>query len=245
MRILYIILGIILLSIAFLLFIDTYINPTEKSLLNTSEVYIFTDKTGTLIESLGVTDIVPLLRFDINKYAWVKVKCFTLSNYEYNNVESIALANRFFLFSNPKKRDREIDQFIAQIDTTLESIYKTDTGKEKSSIYVPIIREANTLYTSRAFRKIIIIQSDLQENTNRFSLYNENDYALLKQSPEKVLKKLEQIEKLHTVKGLTVYLIYQPKSDKDNERFMAMATFYKALFEKQGAEVYIGSNITH
>lgn len=237
---------IIFSIILILLLIGTgiyYLLPVIKNNMRGNEVVLFIDKTDVQKEPIKVEDITPILGLDKSIWKHNKIRFQTLSNYEYTNVKEIELPYTFFLFSNPKKRKKEIIIFTANIDSTLKEIYKADSGKARSSIYEPLVRTANTLAQSKASKKVMIVESDLQENTNTFSIYRESDYIQLQKHPEQVAERLETLLPLNDVQGIDIYLIYQPKSDADNERFILMAHLFTRIFEAKGAHVHIGSNL--
>lgn len=220
-----------------------YLLPIINNNMRGNEIVLFIDKTDIQKEQIKVEDITPILELDNHIWKHNKVWFQTLSNYEYNNVKSVELPCTFFLFSSPKKRKKMINVFTTNIDSTLKEIYRADTGKARSSIYEPLVREVNKLVQTKASKKIMIVESDLQENTTFFSIYRESDYTQLQTHSEQVITRLEKLLPLKNIQGIDIYLIYQPKSDTDNERFILMANLFKDIFEKKGAHVHIGSNI--
>lgn len=220
-----------------------YLLPVIKNQMLGNEVVLFIDKTDVQKEQLKVDDIFSLL--DMNKHMWQrnKIALQTLSNFEYNNIQEKELPFAFFLLSNPKKRKKEIGQFKTALDTALQSIYAIDSGRTRSSIYEPVVRTLNELSKSKAHSRILIVQSDLQENTQTFSVYRESDYVVLQKHREQIIGRFTKILSLQDIHGIEVYLIYQPKSDADNDRFILMANLFKEILEQKGAVVHIGSNI--
>lgn len=220
-----------------------FLIPIFKTQMNGSEITVFIDKTDVQKEQLKVNDIVSLLNIDKNIWQRNKVELQTLSNFQYNNVQEKELPFAFFLVSNPKKRKKDIQQFKTELDSALQSIYAIDSGRTRSSIYEPIVRTLNTVSHSKAHKKILIVQSDLQENTQTFSVYRETDYLLLQKHREQIIERFTKLLALQDIQGIEVYLIYQPKSDADNDRFILMANLFKEILEQKGAIVHIGSNV--
>lgn len=220
-----------------------FLIPIFKTQINGSEITVFIDKTDVQKEQLKVNDIVSLLDIDKNIWQRNKVELQTLSNFQYNNVQEKELPFAFFLLSNPKKRKKDIQQFKTELDSALQSIYAIDSGRTRSSIYEPIVRTLNTVSHSKAHKKILIVQSDLQENTQTFSVYRESDYLLLQKHREQIIERFTNVLALQGIRGIEVYLIYQPKSDADNDRFILMANLFKEILEQKGAIVHIGSNV--
>lgn len=220
-----------------------FLIPIFKTQMNGSEVTVFIDKTDVQKEQLKVNDIVSLLDIDTHIWQRNKVELQTLSNFQYNNVQENELPFAFFLVSNPKKRKKEIQQFKTELDSALQSIYAIDSGRTRSSIYEPIVRTLNTVSHSKAHKTILIVQSDLQENTQTFSVYRESDYLLLQKHREQIIERFTKLLALQDIQGIVVYLIYQPKSDADNDRFILMANLFKEILEQKGAIVHIGSNV--
>ncbi|MDB5227830.1 MAG: hypothetical protein JWN78_2023 [Bacteroidota bacterium] len=238
---------IILLSIFIALLIFSlgimHLYPMLTKSVHGNEVLVLIDKTEEAQEELIQTkDITQLL--DIDTHLWQKniVRFNTITNLEYNKELTVQLPYTFILFSNPKKREKDITTFKSNIDNTLQLLYKEDSGRTRSSIYEPLVKSANKLAHSKAYKKIIVVQSDLNEN-KIFSVYRDSDFIQLEKEPQKVIERLEKQIQLEDGQGVEIYFIYQAKSDEEDSRFYMMSNLFKDIFERHHYTVHIASNI--
>jgi hypothetical protein len=111
-------------------------------------------------------------------------------------------------------------------------------------MYTPIARELELLSKSKSQRRILIVYSDLMENTESLSFYRKQDFEKLKTKPEQVQKYFEALAPINTLTGIEIYFIYQPTDTKSDERFRIISGFYKKFLESKGAEVNISANLT-
>ena len=125
----------------------------------------------------------------------------------------------------------------------MAAIYAQKNGYPRSSIYAPLVVEANRIARTKADLKAVIAYTDACENTSVFSIYDPIDRNLLMHHPEKVQELLAQYGKVDDLHGVTIYIIHSPLNDMDNENFSIMSRFYKSLFEDAGAKVCIGANV--
>ncbi len=207
------------------------------------EVSILEDITDTLFAQPSCQDVFTVAQLDSTSLANIKVVCNTISDYEYNKSYSAELPEKSLLLSNPGERVKEIQDFKAQVAENISRINTGDNRRPQSNIYSVIVRESNRLAVSKAKRKICIVYSDLAENTSEFSIYRQADMALIDKQPKQVKQFFERKSKPGNLTGISLYIIYQAKSIKDNAMFARISEIYKQIFNSAGAEVYIGANV--
>lgn len=188
-------------------------------------------------------DILQPLSLDDHKWESVQLHVRTFSEFKYTESHTLVLPGHFFLLANPDDRDNEINRFEHKVDTVINAINNQDRGYPKSSIYAPFIEEVNRIAATKAGVKNVVAYTDCCENTSVFSVYREKDRSLLAKHPEKVVALLSQYGKPGNLHGLTIYILFKPKTERDNEYFTLMSGFYKKLFEDAGAKVEIGANL--
>lgn len=203
---------------------------------------VLKDRTDLDSEPVQADDLCPLLYLD-NKWAGISLRMLTISDYAYNKVHQVSLPGRIVLFSSVTERDKEIAGFKKDMAMCVDSINTEPIGLPHSSIYEPLMTEANRIAASKAKHKFVVAYTNCGENTPAFSVYNTKDRKLLKNNPQKVEQILEKMVKSANLNGLTVYLVYHPTTDKDNEYFTAMSRIYKRILEKAGATVIIEANL--
>lgn len=173
----------------------------------------------------------------------VTVQIEPISSYHNNVRKVVHLKGISWLMGNEPRRKRQLAELGKQIDTVLNQLYAIQEDRQGSIIFEHIVRSANELAKERVTNKVIIVQSDLLENTTRWSSYRTGDLAEIEDNPQAVERKLLQGEQPGDWKQITVYLIHVPRSKEDDERYTTMARFYKRVFERYGATVSIGSNL--
>jgi hypothetical protein len=204
---------------------------------------VLVDKTEEFILQPTGTEILLPVNLADHKWEHVQLQVRTFSQFKYTESYTVALPGHFFLLSNPDDRDKEISRFKTRLDSVMTAISRQDKGYPKSSIYAPFIEEVNRIAAIKADVKNVLAYTDVCENTDDFSIYREKDRNLLIKHPEKVRELLSKYGKPGNLHGLTIYILFKPKSDRDDEYFTLMSGFYRKLFEAAGADVHIGSNL--
>jgi hypothetical protein len=208
-----------------------------------TEISLSIDKTD-LFKSKPVADEI-LSKVDIerNKWAPVTLRINTLSGFDYNTVNELALPGKLMILSNPSRRDNEIAKFKSDFIDRLNAVSQTDIGLPNSCIYGPMVRELNRLSKSQAKRRIAILYGDCRHNMPEFSVYQQKDLELLKQHPEEVRELFEKLEKPGTLTGIEVYFIFEPRTEQENISFKLMAKLFQDILTDAGAKVYIAANL--
>ena len=101
----------------------------------------------------------------------------------------------------------------------------------------------NRIAATKADVKEVIAYTDLSENTSVFSIYKSSDRNLLRLRPDLVKKLLGQFGRPTDLRGVSIHLLFKPKTDRENEYFTLASRFYKQLFEDAGAKVDCGGSI--
>lgn len=170
-------------------------------------------------------------------------RLLTASDVDYNAVYETKLPPECSYFSNVYERKRKTNQFYMGIEDALAKVLSEPVGKPRSSVYAPIAHELNLLSEKNAKRKILVVYSDLAENTPLLSFYRAETLKQLKDNPDSILEVLEKQIPLPNLKGIEIYFIYKPKDEKDNEQFRIVSGFFKEFFESRGAKVEISANL--
>jgi hypothetical protein len=207
------------------------------------EATILFDRTDSMFAQPIAENILANLDLTDNKWQAIKIRTTAISAYDYNPVYTAVLQRKFFLFSNPFQRDKEVSSFGQQLNINIDSIEKYTRYSAHSSIYKCIVAEAIQLRHSQARRKSLFVFSDVQENSAFFSVYNQYNFLVLKKNPEEIQNLFLGIAKPANLNGVDIYFIYEPRSEKDNERFILMANLFKQIFTKAGALVFIEANL--
>lgn len=162
-----------------------------------------------------------------------------LTDVSYNQVKEVRLEAQNEWLSNELDRGKEIKQFNNSVSEIISNDGMSAEGKGNSSVYFPIAKELNRLSQSSSTNKVLLIYSDLMENTREMSFYDERKFNLLKANPDPVKKYFDAQVELRSLAGIKVYIIFQPSGVKEDEQFRVVSGFYKKLLEDKGATVEI------
>ncbi len=209
----------------------------------TTEITVLFDITDTQLAQPNSDEILGLCNLQ-NKWNGVTFRFIDLTDVSYNSMSVARLEAQNEWLSNEMERDKEIKNFKSEVSTIIANKKNDMTGKNNSSIYFPIVNELNSLSNSYAEKKVLIIYSDLMENTEALSFYRKEDLSLLKGNPIQVQEKLEKLTVINSLSGIDVWFIYQPLNNKSDQDFQTVSGFYKRLLESKGAKVTVSANIS-
>ena len=200
------------------------------------------DVTDTTIAKPDATEIIKFYEFDKDKWNGGSFNFSPITRVSLNPKEykDIGEANEWL--SNDIERDKDIEQFKRNIADIIAWAEKSEVGQANSSVYQPMANELNRLSHSVANRKILLVYSDLMENSAYLSYYKKDLSRLIKE-PEALAEQLEKIQALDDLEGIEIFFIYQPKDSKSDAVFGLVSNFYKSLFENKGAKVTITANL--
>jgi hypothetical protein len=134
-------------------------------------------------------------------------------------------------------REYSVLKFIDTVRKTLSPIPSNgDTGRlQYSEIFSLVANELTALNRRQATIKRLFLYSDLQERSSTFNCYSKQSQQLLAHHIDKVVAKFRSQAVLPpNLKGITVYVIYQPISREEDQKFTAMVMVYRRLLEPLG-----------
>lgn len=192
--------------------------------------------------------IIPMfgLQYDVEKSVIFRIT--PLTDRQLNPVREIRLKDAG---SNNKDNVGDDDNFrkkqiIHFYDTVRKSISEetqsalADTSLSYSECFTTILNEVLKRKKNAGDSVIILVFSDLNENSSVFNVYTNENKALLLQHPENVARIFEQKKSIpDSIKHTTLILVYDPKSREDDGVFMKMAEVYRLIFEHRGVTVMV------
>jgi len=131
----------------------------------------------------------------------------------------------------------------ADINIIISNSETESVGKDNSAVYFTIAKELNRLSHSKTTTKLMLVYSDLMENTPGMSFYDSDTFTKIKSAPNTIQHYFESQQKLTNLNGIKVYLIYQPENTKQDEDYKVVSGFYKNWLESKGAIVEISANL--
>ena len=208
-----------------------------------TNISVISDHTDIFIATPKVEEIKS--KYNLKNSIWDEgiFRLIDVTDLNINKVQQTKLESENFLLGNKYKRIKKVDSFYSNINTIITNSLNEPIGKDNSAIYIPIVKELNQLSQSNAQTKILFIYSDLMENTNEISFYDESTFKNIKNNPEIIRRNFNSQMKLPKLTGIKIYIIYQPNNTKQDKDFKIVSDFYKSLFESKGASVEITANV--
>ncbi|MBI4946488.1 MAG: hypothetical protein HY840_08820 [Bacteroidetes bacterium] len=204
---------------------------------------VMLDKTDSFLAVPDSTAVRNSFHTSTDLWQGYEFRLLMLSDVDFNSVHEANLAPACEYISNYYDRTDESKMFLLKIDSAFEKVKSVPSGRNYSSLYLPIAVELKRLSESTAKRRILVVYSDLMENTSLISFYKSEKFQLIKTNPNSVRRILESEIPMPDLKGIEVYLIYQPQNNYDSELFREVSGFYKKWLESKGAKVNIGANL--
>lgn len=147
---------------------------------------------------------------------------------------------------DPDFRKKVIVQYFTSIRnaiTEFNTKAKNDTPVAHSECFKSISNELQNLAQHKNTKSVLLVYSDLQENSIFFNCYTKSNQRTLQCYPEKISGFFEKTHLLPDhLNNITVYFIYNPVSREDDVHFMAMLKVYKKLLISRGAKVFVGAS---
>ena len=208
-----------------------------------SEVTAVSDRTDNFIVRPNTNEILPMFDFTNHPYDEAEFRFIEITNLNIATVRQAQIGKMPLYDRNKYRRQNKIKAFTTKIDTIISASENITPGKDKSAIYNPIAKELNRMSASNATTKILLIYSDMMENTDKITFYDNNILQSIKSQPDKMRQYFESQTKLNNLNGIKIFIIYQPNNTEDDNAFSIVSGFYKQFFESKGATVEITANL--
>lgn len=195
--------------------------------------------------------ILPLFGFKNNEASEAMFKICTVTDKELNPAIEFRLPNgieteKDNLEDDPDFRQKLIVKFFTSIRNTIAAFNTkviSDTAINHSECFKSISNELQSLVNQKSVKRVLLVYSDLQENSAFFNCYSKSNQKLVQSNPERVADIFDTAGLMPKgLKNITVSFIYNPISREDDIRFMAMLKVYKKLLEVRGAKVTVSAS---
>jgi hypothetical protein len=199
-------------------------------------VSVLDDTTEKEMSAFQPSDI--LTYFDLERNQWNNL-CFryqSLTGSDYNKVKTLEILAETQLFSNNIERRNKLKAFQKDIQNCKKD---SNQGYEKSSIFIPLIKEIeylNNHYPNRSIQ--ILVYSNLMDNTDWVSWYD----PYTKNNEKTLVKYQAHFPKIEINNTIEVKVIFTPTA-KENKRFREIVTLYTKLFQDIGISFRVGASI--
>jgi len=204
---------------------------------------IIWDITDSMMVTPKLSEITSLYGLDKDIWNGGKFRLLNVTDVSINKIYEASIESENMWLGNKFKRNEKLKKFYSEIDGIISGALKQKIGKDNTSLYIPIAKELNRLSQSTANKKLLLVYSDLMQNTDDMSFYKNETLSLLRTNPDSVKKYFESQLKLKNLSGIKIYLVFQPQNMKQDEVYKIVSNFYKAMLESKGAEVEITASI--
>jgi len=205
------------------------------------------DVTGSntpSLKSINSADFLSILDLERNRNNQIEYRQAFITETFLNFTHQIKLEKApSQMMSNDFDRDEEIIVFKMELDEALSLISQEMDGREFSSVYVPFAREVNRMAQTTTDVKLIVLMSDLTENSEFLSFFAKNYQDDLQESPEVIEEYFQkELPLADNLSGLTIYIVHEP-DERDNSVFKKLSRVYRSMLTKRGAIVIIQANL--
>jgi len=208
---------------------------------------ILIDVTGSNTHSLQnfkSSDVLNILDLENNSQNAIEYRQAFITETFLNFTNQIKLEKApSKMMGNDFDRDEEIIVFKTKLDESLSLISQEMGGRQYSNVYVPFASEVNRMSLVKADTKILVLVSDLTENSEFLSFFAKNFKNDLQKSPKMIEEYFQkELPLADDLSGLTIYIVHQP-IEQDNVVFKKLSRVYRSMLEKRGAKVIVQANL--
>ena len=213
-------------------------------LIQTSTFFDVTGSNNSSLKTLNSQDFINFLDLESNSNNAVEYRQFFITESFVNPVHRLSIDSPPpKLLSNEFDRAQEIKEFQLKLDESLGVVFNDNKGRKYSSIYVPFVTEINRMARKKGDSNTICLISDLIENSDYLSFYDDDFVEALKVSPDLIEDLFqEELSLANDLTGITVYRIHQP-DESDNTLYKQLSRLYRSMLEKRGATVFVQANL--
>lgn len=180
-----------------------------------------------------------LLPEGIDKQTGIHLRLRNIGESEYLPAYTLSLEPTSAL-ENTIRRKIIVDRFTAMLDSLILRENAKEFSQDGSSILTVLIQELEVLSKSSAQKRSVLIYSDGYEFSHLINLYDPAVEKKLLSNPEEVAAALRPLASGLTLEGVNLHIIYYPYCKQDAERFRAIISFYRSLFEASGLTIHLG-----
>lgn len=210
----------------------------------TTEVVTLRDITEYHLSQPKADEILRLYGFDESQWLGGIFRFSDITQVSFNRTTQVKIESEPQLLSNRFQRQQKVEQFKKGIEDILSTAEQTPIGQRNSSVYFPMAQALNQLSQSSADKRYMLIYSDLMENEPGLSFYRKGKLSEIDEDADSLRADLENELPLHSLNGITIYLLYEPADVEQDSQYKIVSKFYKGLFESKGATVKIVPSIT-
>lgn len=153
---------------------------------------------------------------------------------------SIAPSTGSTAMENPKKRQREVAEFHDKVKQMMAAkLSGAEIDKNYSKIFIKLCKSLNSLQSAPAERKVLVLYSDLLENSETTSFYKEDQLSEAVKDADSFYNNILKSKcALPDLSEVEIYLNVMREA-KSDVRISKAEQFWTRLLESQGGVVKI------
>ena len=132
----------------------------------TTEISVIVDITDPLTSKPKPEDIMSLINLNDNIWKGADFRLLYITNVSFNPMYEARIEPENEWLGNKFQRADKVKKFYADINKIISNTDAETVGKDNSSVYFPIAKELNNLRQNKTTTKVMLIYSDLMENTD-------------------------------------------------------------------------------
>ena len=206
------------------------------------EIVCVIDQTDAMVLYPSAEEILAPVQLQTDPWQGIKITLTTISDKDINPETVLTLEKEQAWRGNLPIRKAKVRHFKEELHRFLAAMRKNSIAQH-SIIFRAVAKQSNRLTKSTAKKRYLLVWSNLYEH-NEMDFYDPIVINRMKSDPKNIQKQLVATFPLQNLKGINIWLLYQPASYKDNNGFMPIAAFYKHLFEAYGASVHIDNKFS-
>lgn len=229
-------------------FFTTSCSENNKQPASSTSIFYLKDVTASAKNTknsltLNAAKLMDLVGFDSNSKASVTYAHSIISEVHLNQVFSATIPTANLDNYNKFKRKNQVKKFLTKVDKGLKDLSQVQQGRTSSSIFIPVGKIINRLAKTKTNKQVLILYTDLFENTFILSKYDPSQMKKIEDFPKflhDILDKETPI--VGKLDKMTIYIVNQPSSDTDKD-FYIISNIYKDWLTSKGARVEIRASL--
>lgn len=226
----------------------TACHKSEPAITHSTDLTVVRDITDQLQEQPDEDAILKLYGFADDKnqaarFRYVLITDRNLNPVAVNSINDGTITEKLNMEDEINYRERLICSFYDDVRGTMRKFQKEfamPNPLRHSECYSTVVTEICRLAESKSSQRMLVVFSDLAENSSLFNCYSHKGQELLASNPQKVAKMLQRGIKLPaTLQGITVYFVYRPPDRESDILFGRMVSIYRQLLHERGARVVV------
>jgi len=229
-----------------------YSCTSKKDVKNSNvQVSVIVDETDQLKVLPETSALFNLYNFDFEENIAATFRIRSLTDKQLNPVREFHLPDgaeteKSNQKEDPYYREKVIQSFYTNIKHAVmqvDSDAMKDSSLQYSECFRTLAEELQRFQKDNQWKSVLVVFSDLQENSDFFTCYSKANQIQLCKKPDSIVTLFNNTGLLpKNLKGVEVFFIYKPISRQDDQRFAVMASIFKKLLVDRGCDVKIQAN---